>query len=864
MLQTKISELENINSKSGSWESSSVESESLESLKKQLEFQNLVLKFKGKDLKSQIKLLESEVSKLEKRQQKEQNIKLENLLVEIIDNTELSTATTEETDKKSALSENIKSILSHSSRKNIAEKALDQNLQSKLNTESVFINSSQQRLSFRLSYHNKVVQTFPQNMEWLVFFGDYLVFLEDPKVSQSKALLSFIDLRYFEKAIGKTALPIFQIPIHYKTAKMSASSFLNPKILTVKEGVKGDSLLQIDNLEISENQMRFLSGLQQLNFNTTVSLLNPANAEITQAYLTEIINNYSASLSDSDFNLNFLTGRVSLDAKQMTFKLLENRREIGSSSNLSGNYGTLNKINSQLNDKSKTTQDFKNSLMQDKAFQAELSKTYQQVSQKRAFWNRYFAFLNHLTAPQPLGSPEITKSLGLIANSVSLKNDTVKNRFETFKEGLHQFLYPKKNRLILSSGVLLGAGAMAPSQVSDKAFFVMSSMSDWGAKFWELISVTGASSFAWVNPDNVYQAYFKGDSFSHFLTGLTALFGVTLATIGIFHFTINAGYLIKDINSESVEEHKNKVRHKLNQFISYMSRNRSDFFQALGNAEKKKLGIDSTIGFSETNTQFLFRTVNNLSHLQLALESNEKPISLTLKVNKENVISIIDFIQKTESSQSDLDSKNEITLQIGESKADFINVDTDIKLQNFFDPKTNKLLSDQISVEIEGKNLNISGVLQNTDFTKSENQRIERILKEVKEENKKRWSTLKNKESFSPKEITNLYQALGELSTGYSSWAKTFSFLGLSWNWFFIGRHIATRPVLLPKILYYSKYFKTSTENHIPSFFNGGRQNSLNRTLNQSKLGFKNVKDFENQITKVEKAILKEVNAQAY
>ncbi len=810
------------------------------------------LEFEGKSLKAQIKALKSDSRRLEREKKKFNNIELTNLFVEIIDDTKIPAE--------------VKTVLTHSKNQAVAGKVLSENLKEKLSSNPVYINTSGERTSFRFSFHGEVVQTFSQNIEWLVFFGDYLVFLEAPKVSQSKALLSFIDLRYFEKAIGKTGLPLFQIPIHYKTTGMNPNSFLTPEVLTVKESTEGESLLKINNLELSERQIQFLSSLQQLNFNTTVSLLKGDNSQIAQAYLKEIIDNYSEKLPSPDFTLDPTAQKISLDTKEMVLKLLQNRKEIGSAENPSGHYGQLNKLGMQLvGNESQTAQEFKDSLAEDRKFQAEVSNTYQVVSQKRSFWNRYFAFLNYLTTPQPLGSPEITKSLGLIANSVSLKNDTVKNRFETFKEGLNQFLYPKKNRLILSSSVLLGAGAIAPAEVSNLALFAVSFVSDWSAKFLELISVTGSSSFAWVNPDKIYQTYFKGDSFSHFLTGLTALFGVTLFTIGVFHFSINTGYLIKNVKLEPVDESQKKVRQKVSQFISYMKRSRSDFFQALGNAEKKKLGVEASIGFVGVDTHFLFRTTNNLSYLYQALDSFETPLSLEFIVKKGDVTIVLDFIKQTEASQSDLSPENQITLKVNGSSAVFINVDPKTKLKAFFDAETNKLASDIfLSLDLSGKDLHISGVLQNAEFTNSENLKVENLLKKIQKENNKRRSFLKEKEPLSENEIRTLSQALGELSLGYSSWSKTFSFLGLSWNWFFIGRHVATRPVLLPKVLYYSKYFKTRTEGYTPSVYNGGKQNRFTRFLSQIQLGFKNMKEFEERVKKIETAILKEVNAQAY
>jgi len=319
--------------------------------------------------------LRKKIKELKKLEKQTKDIRLENLFVEIIDSGQAKSledkpladereSIASENQKKEAQLQSIKSILAHPSRQNRSAVVLDSGLQEKLSTNSVFINSSGEKTSFRLSFHNELVQSFPQHIEWLVFFSDYLVFLEKPKVSGSKALVSFIDLRYFEKAIGKTGLPIFQIPVHYKSTGLTAQSLLEPEILTVEPAqtkVGGlESSLRINELQLSESQIRYLSSLQQLNFNTTVALLKKENFDITQAYLKEIINNYSAGLVHPELD-SLPAQKMSLETKQMVLKFLKNRRLIGSTQNLSGNYGQLNKIGSQLNIESKATQDFKDS-----------------------------------------------------------------------------------------------------------------------------------------------------------------------------------------------------------------------------------------------------------------------------------------------------------------------------------------------------------------------------------------------------------------------------------------------------------------------------------------------------------------------
>ena len=83
-------------------------------------------------------------------------------------------------------------------------------------------------------------------------------------------------------------------------------------------------------------------------------------------------------------------------------------------------------------------------------------------------------------------------------------------------------------------------------------------------------------------------------------------------------------------------------------------------------------------------------------------------------------------------------------------------------------------------MEISGENTHIAGSLQNANFTNKEHERLNKILTEIEIETGK---TLLHSDDFLTQEkIKSLNQALAHLLVGYSSWAKTFRFLGLSWE----------------------------------------------------------------------------------
>ena len=756
-------------------------------------------------------------------------IKLQNIIVEIV--------------KDIAPEENIQNpeiiaVLPHPSQQDLAGKILPQKQVDKLGKNSVFISGAdEEKLSFRFSFHGKVVQSFPQNIKWMAFVNNYLIFLEASKVQSKKAIISFIDLRYFEPAIGKTALPIFHIPVAF-TEQITAESLLFPPHLRTQ-----DELLSIgEGLTLSAELLDFISNLQQLVFNTTVSLLQTENSHITQEYLREIVkayyenNPYQASSPDET--------QISEKIKELTLKILENRVQMGSTQNPSGVNGQLNKLAFTLPSGDPIADEFKENLKIDKNFQNEISKTHSQMTGQRKLLTRFLALKNHLIRPQPLGSPQITKALGLIANSVSLKGDTVENRLMAFKELLKQSIYPKGSQTALIVGAgLLGGTTLWKFNIIQK----------FSADITELLTVTSQSASTWIySPSAIYSTYIEGNNLSHFLTGLIALFGIIVVSIGIPHLLVNSFNLGKNMKRQKdiQMEVKSSWKRFKSSFIDIMSKERSGFFESLSKAQRKKIGIDVFL----SGIHYAFKTTNNLSAFESAVKDPSRSLTLTLQVLQDENTVAFKFESSNQVYQAPL-KENQISLKINGSERIFSS-SNGINLSDIVNKATN--------LELSGDNLQISGVLQNAEFTNEENKRLADIFNEIEKERSSQNSSQDN--NLSQKEITTLKQAFVEFLFGYSSWTKTFRFLGLGWNGFFLSRHIATSPSSLSRILYYSQYFKVVKEGHSPSLFNGGHQNRLSRTISlaQTKFQFTKLKQFEEQITRIEKTILEEVAAQAY
>ena len=794
-------------------------------------------------------------------------IRYQNILVEIV----------EDSDQNDKNKEVVVARLSHPEKQNLSEKLI--NSDNKNPVSSDFVKQDKTKKSFRLSFQGNIIQTFPQNIEWMAFFENYLIFLEAPKVTETKASLSFIDLKFFERAIGHTALAIFQIPVDLQTVNMNVKKLLSPKIHISKNKFQVTDLLNpyqdlpenrlnIETIALSKSQLDYLSSLQQMHFNTTVALLDPTSAKSSKEFLKEWIATGMENLKPIEQNSQ--GQQISRDLQQQALKALENRRQIGTMADISGNYGALNNLDLKLPEDSQLTpaqkkikQNFKTALTNDKSFQESITNTHKNLFTEQNFLNRYFSYLSFLTRPQPMGSPTIKQSLALIANSVSLNGDNIENRFQTFKEALKQATYPKTNRRI-SIAVLAGLATVASPEVARFYLGLLDGMADGTKQLWELTSITTQASFEWISLDGIYKSYFEGDKKYNLVKGLVALSGAFLVSLGILHTGVNSADYIKTLRSQKEQEHKEKInglfaklKENKQNFINYVDQGRKDFITHLSRGEKVKMGIPIQLSFGQNNIQSnqLMKTTSDYADLISALQKENSSLKLTIQGE------VIIELKKIESTKNL--SENQISISIDEVRSVWTGKPADIKLlldEDQIKPDLN------MDMEIRGENLHIHAHLSHADFSDKENTRLNQILTEIEQDKGKDLLT-SQQEAFNDYEIKTLKEALVHLMLGNSSWAKTTKSLGLSWNWFFLSRSLVVSPVTMVKMLWYKKYLNiVLTEKHIPTIFNGGKENRLDQLSSRflSSVSFKQIKEFEGQVLALERQVLEQVSAQAY
>lgn len=774
----------------------------------------------------------------------------------------------------------VKSILTHKDNKSLAKQALNSN--QKLFSGFKFQNTElDSKKTFQIVFQNQVIHSFPQQLHWFVFFDNYLLFLEPSKVSDKKALLSFIDLKYFQQALGQTALPIFHIPVHFK---VKGQKFLSRSDLEFPTSINiNKSQLSLGKLPLSLDQMDFLSALQQLNWNTSVAFADPENINATPEFLQELVDSYQQPLFDN-YDQNSKTSvqdtQISKNTKKMVDLILKRSGALGSRESNFGQAGKLNKIKDLLSTKDLLKTQEKNLSISEKRFlkdiqiseqfQRMLNQVHQNMSKKDKLFRRISLFLSYIAFPQPLGAPKILKALGNIAGSVSVKDNP--KPFLRLKEGSKQMMTIHKNTLtnhpFISTSVLLGIAATSFSGLPQYFLQAANSAKTWMNHFTELGSLTIHKSFAWIGLESAYDNLIAGSNLMNLSIGLSAMFFILSAFLGSTHAIIQLQQFSKYKKNHKQDSHVKETSGQM--FIQYIEDQRFSFLENLAKDVKQRVGQSLEIQIGQETHKILLKSASRLEEIYSLLDSNQELFLEIKSLDPKNQTTkiILDLHSTNQDIAKSTDAKQlSIIVPMKQQKA--IKTFTVLfgSVQNFLN-----ILSQRktLILDISSKTHDyITGLAFNADFSQEEEDRLKNIFKEIGLESKSRQKALTK---LSNQKVTKLSQAIRHMFFDESSWTGTFRAFGLGWNWWFLIRSFWTKPRLLFSVLYYSKYYQSFYNENEPSVFNGGKQNRISHMLTAAKTGskfkikdsLKALKSFETEIEKIEKQVLKEVTAQSY
>ncbi len=740
-----------------------------------------------------------------------------------------------------------------------------------------WITKKQKTHTFRIRFQDQILHTFANHVQWMGFLGPYLVFMEPGQIhTNNQAFVSFIDLNFFESAIGKTALPVFRIPL-------SVSSFLknlllNPHSIDASiDSSNSNKLLTLNTekgIQYSFNlfQLNHLSRLQQTSFNIIVSLVSVDRYENDfHPFIKDIIKTVQES---SEATLNKSSSSASwTQSHDMLINLLseeiKQRGEIGSSKNLLGYYGHLKQSQMELDQLNQTIEEladvspvpinfykkvdshlpkeehgvsyrfkkfynkFLNHLNNDQAFQSLLSQVANDKFQTKKILARLKGLFLYLTKPQPLGAAKIQTALGILSTSLDPKSQ-VEDRFVLFKEGMSRIVANQKVRTI-AIPTLVGASYLAHPVIADFYHQILHHGAQWFYRWGDLISVTTEKSTSFLDPQKLHQTYIADDNYKYLLKGFTALMTITFSIFGSLHIIINAKQFIQHLKSreykinQEVSDHLlskwlKQIRYWKTEYIKYIHQTSQNFIKNISNMEWRKVGLKMNFfipGTTEPISTF-FQTKHSWFSFLKNYEHKTRNININILVDNIPVIKMVSN-KETESysPKEELIMVQFHPLNTNPKSRHFI-VQGDGDFNMIFDQKDGfHFLKDNVSMQLietsqkknNGDTSIVSGSIINGQFTPEEESLVQSVLQEIQSEKKQKYfSKISNMDLSFSHKEVNTFSKALVFLFHYSNWTYTMNHLINYWNQFFLFRNLLWRPSAGVRVLYYTNYFNRIIE----------------------------------------------------
>ena len=477
------------------------------------------------------------------------------------------------------------------------------------NAQKVQDASSNNQHGFTLSYKDQALHSFPLQVKWITFVDSYLVFLEPTRVSDKRALISFIDLKYFTPSIGRAPLPIFSIPIPF-TEEITKETLENPSILQANN--KG---LHIEDLHLPIEQLSVFSKMYQMVYNVIVSFLTPSSRNETIKLTEEIIRVYTDNINnlESKNTKASPSPHIKKSYDQLTELIqlqISSRQDIGSIKDPAGRFQQLKETEARLENpqthvpsNEDILKQFSKTLNADVELQKSLEESHSNQIYERTQGHRLMFLLSHLSSnlryAESLSSKKIQTALATIAGTV-LPGESIENRVTAFHHKFRQTLMSKKG--VASTAVLAGLGMMAHPETGVYLESLMSMGASITTELLELISsgfkkATASFQFPYlIDTQQIHKAY-GINAYWNVTSGISHLAGFIILLYAADHITSNLIGHVRFLNSESSKTHDRHTQNKLMELLNkiptvnaYTIRkvfNRSNAFDYLNKTQKQ-------------------------------------------------------------------------------------------------------------------------------------------------------------------------------------------------------------------------------------------------------------------------------------
>ena len=758
-----------------------------------------------------------------------------------------------------------------------------------------YITEDEAKYRFRLTYHDQVLHTFSNHIRWISAFNGYLVFMEASQVyERGRALISFIDLNYFQPALNKTQLPFFQIPAMIDT-KEKRSTLLRPADINIENITSPqDSNVQRQVLRIGQSggkqfsmthkELELLSKVQQLLFNGEVFLVN---IERYEGDITSFVKSISEVIKQS---MDRVVEELPKSEHAESFRIMQDmissglhqRIGLGPVKDKAGIYTQWRMAEHQMDlHKAELTEDqkeiydrFTKNLEKDVKFQELISQVGANHATKRSLFERVKGLYIYLTMPQPLGAPKILEGLGAIANSLR-QGETVADRAQIFMKSLTDKVRMDNRAVRIPVALLVGAGQFAVPEMRDFYVNTFVLFGDWLSNWWDISSGTYKTVTAFLNWDRTAEAYFSEEKRDPLRVGLSALFVSTLLSFVGTHILANLWNFSKYIRTQKAREHQEKVK---SVFAEWEQRVQNIFHRNLAIMEMRKAGLPMEIHLQDGSiVKGLFQVGIRWAEILKDYGNKDYSIDWTINIhdageveekglNKARIVSFVkmtSFVDVPE-VQSETQQKVDLVFQPSHNNEEsvsrtFVLVEGDLsELFKKVRRKTHLVDNNNLSIELNGIKgvqdfaFGYQGGLIDGDFSEKEERFIKENLEDVYTEarnflirrmirrvrnifSKTNELVAESEDVLSETQINSVGQALVYFFS-YPNWAYTFTTTAYIWNYYFLYRSFAMAPRVGIKSLWYQNYFdRIYNERHRATVINGGRTSRLGAGWDQGR-----------------------------
>ncbi len=751
-----------------------------------------------------------------------------------------------------------------------------------------YITEGEGRYQFRITYRGQILHTFPNHINWVSILGPYVVFMQPSQVyEKGRAIPSFIDLQFFQPALGKTELPLFRIPVKIDT-KQKREILLNPVNISIEDiniseaNTEQEPALKVIRgnkpYTLAQSELAVLSRTQQMFYNVTVSLINIKN------YDTDVI----PFVTDIAKKMEQLTERVAnSEGKDYTESVnilrdilsarLQQRSTIGSPNDRTGAYGgwvsAQDRLNRNQEHLGSTGKDIRETLVEnlkkDAQFQQAVSLTSAEHAKREGVLRRLQAFYWRLTMPQPLGAPKLLEGLGLVAGSLRT-GKTVSDQGKELIEDLERVTPIRRQKLteglrqVFASGWgrfgstalvagLLGIASPEVAQFYHEVFTF--------GKEWVRVAVFDTV----VQPVNVVASsvpavpdYFSPDKKWRVADAFGSAVGILLLLFGAAHIAMNSIDLVKYLKGQRAQAHQDEVKSFRRRFIDWEQKVINDTNEGLIRSELRKIGLPVELHLpGDRVLKIVFKTENPWARLIDNYSKRNNNVELHFHINNgAEVISLLssqEVLESTEEEQKKMELILKSSANPGARGRSRTFVLQEGNFADLFKDVGGLEFADKIEMELSAKNRrgefvfnNYRADIEDANFSEEQNQRVKqalldanvakqnrsllrRALRRIRKSEQEQAKAVTQIKTPSQTQINNFAKAVVSSFSSFGNWYTTYFYLIKYWNkWFKTRTLLLARPSVSLRAWFFGKYFdRIHHERHVATVLNGGMTSPL-------------------------------------